>query len=142
MSNTRSRNISILEYFNILQSEYLLYELRAKIYPFQKDKQRYKDVMKFKVDKINNIALKNNLKTIFNDTNKKAEIEAEFYNENGVPKNMSKRDKYFYYYIGSDFVWDGKGVKLIHYNFEESIATIDYEDDEIEVDLCKIKRIL
>jgi hypothetical protein len=142
MNAESPRNISILEYFKILQLEYLLYELRTKIYPFKRDKEKYKKVVDFKIDKINNIAEKNSLTTIFDDDEKRKSIEKEFYTEFGVPINLSKRDKYFYYYIGSDFSYKGDGVKLIHYNFDENIATIEMNNEEIEVNLHEIKRIL
>lgn len=138
----KTRDISILKYFNILQVEYLLYELRTKIYPSKKDKENYFEVMDYKINKIENIANKNDLKTIFNSDEKFEEIKNMFLDESGVPKQMSNRDKYFYYFIGSDFVYKGKGVKLLQYNFDEGIATVEDENEEFEVDLKEIKRIL
>lgn len=142
MEKDLGRNISILEYFNQLQIEYKLYELRTKIFPYKADKEKYKQVLEFKREKIEDISHKNNLSTIFDSEVKDEEITNEFYDDFGIPKGMSKRDKYFYYYIGSDFVYEGNGYKLSKYNLNEGTAVIEKDGEEIEVDIKKIKRIL
>lgn len=136
------RDISMLDYFNVLQVEYLLYELRTKIYPSKSDKERYKEVLEFKKEKIEDISGKNELRTIFNSVGKLDEINAMFYNDFGIPKGMSNRDRYFYYFVGADFSYKGEGVKLLSYNFREGTAVVKRGDDEISVDITQIKRIL
>jgi hypothetical protein len=139
----KSRDISILDFLENLQLEYLLYELRSKIYPKKDDKQKYKEIMQFKEDKIFDICSKNNLRNIFNDGEILQEIESKFYNEFGNPKEMTNRDKYFYYLIGSDFSYNGQGVKLLSYNLQSYIATIELKNKQsLNVDLNFIKRIL
>lgn len=139
----KSRDISILDFLENLQLEYLLYELRSKIYPKKDDKQKYKEIMQFKEDKIFDICSKNNLRNIFNDGEILQEIESKFYNEFGNPNEMTNRDKYFYYLIGSDFSYNGQGVKLLSYNLQSYIATIELKNKQsLNVDLNFIKRIL
>lgn len=139
----KSRNISILEFLENLQLEYLLYELRSKIYPKKEDKIKYKKIMQFKEDKIFDICSKNNLRNIFNDGEILNEIESKFYNEFGNPINMTNRDKYFYYLLGSDFAYNGQGVKLLSYDLQSYIATIELKNKQsLNVDLNFIKRIL
>ena len=138
----KERNISILEFFNQLQLEYMLYELRVKIYPSKADKHRYREILEFKSEKIEDIAGKNDLRTIFNSDLKREEIEKEFLNEFGIPVDMSKRDKYFYYFINSDFSYEGLGVKLKSYKLSDGTAVIDNNGKSQEVDINRIKRIL
>jgi len=139
----KSRDISILDFLENLQLEYLLYELRSKIYLKKDNKQKYKEIMQFKEDKIFDICSKNNLRNIFNDGEILQEIESKFYNEFGNPKEMTNRDKYFYYLIGSDFSYNGQGVKLLSYNLQSYIATIELKNKQsLNVDLNFIKRIL
>lgn len=138
----KGRHISILDYFAQLQQEYLLYELRTKIYPSKNDKDKYFEVLEFKREKIEDISGKNDLLNIFNSEEVRREAEQDFVNEFGNPKGLSNRDKYFYYFIGSDFSYQGRGVKLIRYDLAEGTATIVKSEDEVEVDINEIKRIL
>jgi len=138
----KRRHISILDYFDQLQQEYLLYELRTKIYPSKRDKEKYFDVLEFKKEKIEDISGKNDLLNIFNSEGVRKEAENKFYNEFGNPQGLSNRDRYFYYFIGSDFSYQGRGAKLLQYDLTEGMATIEQGDNECEVDLNEIKRIL
>ena len=58
---SKSRNLSVVELFEILQSEYVVCELRAKIYPLDKHKDYWRDLMEKKRTKIIDIAKKNAL---------------------------------------------------------------------------------
>lgn len=136
-------HISILEYFERLQIEFLLYELRLKIYPSSKDKKKFRDILEYKKEKIYDISSKNGLSNMFNSVEDKKEIESKVYNEFGNPIFSSKKDKYFYYFINSDFSYRGKGVKLISYNLPDHSAVIKYKDSTTEtVDINHIRRIL
>lgn len=135
-------NISVLEYFNKLQLEYKLYELRSKIYPFSDDKKKFKEVLEYKKKKILDISQKNSLNNIFNNKEKDLEIELLFSNEIGVPQIMTKKDKYFYYYPKSEFSYSGAGCKLVKYDFESNSAEIESSSKTIIVSLDEIKRIL
>lgn len=141
MSN--NRNLSILDYLKQLQLEYLLYELRLKIYPKSDDKRKFKEIIDYKENKILDICKKNSLDNMFNNGEILKEIESEFYNEFGNPKELSKRDKYFYFWLGSDFSFNGRGVKLISYDLQSLRCKIqDYKKEIIDTDLNFIRRIL
>lgn len=137
------RNLSILDYVKQLQLEYLLYELRLKIYPTATDKDKFKSVMKFKESKILDICKKNGLNNMFNDGEILQEIEKEFYNEFGNPKDLTRKDQYFYYWRNSDFQYEGRGVKLVSYNLEMGQAKVSHANGRYtEVDINSIRRIL
>lgn len=139
----KDRDISILEYFNVLQSEYIYFELRSKIYPAAKDKNYFRKVMEFKESKIRDISGKNNLISIFDSEHKMNDFRKMFFDSNGMPKRLGKRDWYFYYKIDSDFSYMGEGVKLKKYDIDEKIAIVQLDTgDMIQVALTQISRIL
>ena len=145
MNNNREkdRDISILDYFKVLQQEFLYFELKVKIYPSAKDKEYFKKIMDFKKSKIIDIAEKNSLSTIFDSDVNMEESRALFFNEYGNPNRLGKRDWYFYYKIGADFSYEGKGVKIKRYNLTVKVASIELDSGEvIEVSLDDISRIL
>ena len=137
----KDRHISILEYFNRLQLEFLLYELRSKIYPSSEDKIKFKRVLQFKKDKIEDISKKNMLISIFDDENLKRQMTDELFGEENMPLGFNKRDKYFYYFIGSDFSYKGQGHRLISYDFSDSTAIIEKNSENFSVALIQIRRI-
>jgi hypothetical protein len=140
MSN---RNLSILDFLKQLQTEYLLYELRIKIYPSSEDKAKFRGILEYKENKIIDICKKNSLDNMFTNGDILKEIEEEFYDQFGNPKNLSNRDKYFYLWIGADFSFKGRGVKLVSYDFESMTCVIkDHKETNQDVDLNFIRRIL
>lgn len=137
-----NKNISILEYFNRLQLEYKLYEVRLKIYPFNQHKKNFKEILLFKKTKIEDIGKKNSLDSIFDSKEKDEEINSKFLSEFGVPNSLTKKDKYFYYFPGSFFSFRGKDCTIVSYDFSENIAKIKLKDQELDVDLREIRRII
>jgi len=136
-------HISILEYYERLQIEYIIYELRLKIYPSSKDKAKFRDILEYKQQKIFDISDKNDLKNMFESKDKRQEIESKVFNEFGNPFNITKKDKYFYYFLNTDFSYKGEGVKLSSYNLDAGTAVIRYKNDTTEtVDINFIRRIL
>ena len=63
--NNNSRSLSVAEYFHVIQREYLMAEFRRKIYFSPKDKRYFSRVMEFKREKIEDIAKRNQLMSIF-----------------------------------------------------------------------------
>lgn len=62
----KTKNQSLLSFFESLQKEYIIAELRAKIYPSKKDRAYYRNrVMKGKREKIEAIANRNKIESIF-----------------------------------------------------------------------------
>ena len=64
----KTRNLSVAEYYQTIQREYLISEFRRKIYFSPKDKKYYQRVMTHKAEKINEIAERNHLDSIFTNT--------------------------------------------------------------------------
>jgi len=108
----KTRNLSPADYFEVLQREYLIAEFRSKIYFSPKDKTFYKRLMNYKRGKINDIAQRNNLKSIFTDAELKKSISAEVF-ENGVIRGgMSVEDMIMYYKEGNKFSFQGNIYEL------------------------------
>jgi len=141
---TSSRNLPIAEYLRQLQLEYLMYQLRIKIYANSEEKKKFKEILEFKKEKILDICNNNNLFNIFDNEDVLTEIESEFYNEFGIPNQMTKKDKYFYFKIDSDFSYKGRVVKLNSYNMDNSTCKITDTNSKIHdnIDINFIRRIL
>lgn len=107
----KTRNLSVYEYLKELQIEYIVLELRKKIYPSSKDKAYFDKVLGFKKPKIEDIALRNSLKTIFEDLKLKKDYSLKVYRE-GYPdfhyKTEQQREEFqlkdlqYYYSVGAD----------------------------------------
>lgn len=89
---SKSRNLSVVELFEILQSEYVVCELRAKIYPLDKHKDYWRDLMEKKRTKIIDIAKKNALFSIFDDGRIKADYDKKIIPDLGFPNFIYKDD--------------------------------------------------
>lgn len=126
----KTRNLSISEYFEVLQEEYMVAEFRKHIYFAPNDKAYYGRVMKHKKEKIDNIAKRNNLDSIFNSETKYKEVRERLFDHLGKPKfEMSEKDVTNYYNPGNEFSYQGKAWvldeicqngNLILYNIRES----------------------
>lgn len=87
---TKSRNLSLTDFYSILQLEYISYFIRSKIYP-QEYAQKYVDYCVCKKEKIEKIGTKNDLPSIFNSTNIKEKYLDKFFSVYGLP-NFEYRD--------------------------------------------------
>ena len=104
----KTRNLSVAEYFVVLQREYLIAEFRKKIYYSKNDKAYYQRVMDGKREKIEEIANRNRLDNIFNSTEKLREMQLELFDRLGKPKfPMSETDVENYYATGNEFSFHG-----------------------------------
>lgn len=92
-SKTKSRSLSIFEFFEILQLEYLTAKIRCRIYPSDYDKEYYKRVMDGKKKKIEDIATRNLLPSIFNDNNTKEDLYKRLYGSGGTPQFMYRNEE-------------------------------------------------
>lgn len=81
----RSRKLTIYEFFEILQIEFIVAELRVKIYERHSDKEYWRKVMEGKRKTIEDIAQRNGLPTIFSDDDMKRDFEYRVYKDN-IPK--------------------------------------------------------
>lgn len=107
------RSLSVAEYFHVIQREYLMAEFRRKIYFSPKDKRYFSRVMKFKREKICDIANRNKLTSIFTSPEKMRDVRAELFDPLNRPMfAMSPKDWMNYYSVNSDFSYRGEVWKL------------------------------
>lgn len=91
--NERNRVIPFREFYDCLQREYIVANLRSKIYERQKDRDYYiYREMEGKERTIKAIASRNNLPSIFTDSGLKKRFESEIYNEWGLPNFIYRSD--------------------------------------------------
>lgn len=101
------------EYFHVIQREYLMAEFRRKIYFSPKDKRYFSRVMEFKREKIEDIAKRNQLMSIFTSPDKMRDLRAELFDPLNRPMfAMSPKDWVNYYSVNSDFSYRGEVWKL------------------------------
>ena len=139
----KNRNLSVAEYFLIIQKEYLIAEFRKKIYFSKNDKIYYQRVMDGKRNKINDIAKRNRLDSIFNNYEKMEEMRAELFDKLGKPKfEMSPTDIENYYASGNEFSFRGD-IWILDQIKEDGTLTLysaklqQYEDAKKE-NICRI----
>lgn len=144
------------DFFACLQREYLVAELRYKIYPRQKDKDYYLHrEMEGKKKTIESISARNNFPSIFNDTWLRDKYKAEIYNEFGLPnfiyrssedrENRRPKDILAYFHKGvpvkgiSD---EGffKGV-IVWTDLDNNTATIDIDGETQVLPFDNLQRI-
>lgn len=141
------RNLSLSEYLDILQEEYLITKFRRSIYPAQTDKLFFEKVMKMKQDKIENISTKLKIDTIFNNSKLFDSVRSKIFNYLNQPIfGMNSKDEYYYYYKGSDFitVLDRSKCKIIEHNSSERNVLIrkNETNEEFIVQYSEIYRIM
>lgn len=133
MEHTKTRNLSVAEYFLQLQKEYLTAEFRRKIYFNPKDKAYYQKVMGFKKEKIESIAKRNRLKSIFNDNVTLSEIQRELFTLDGKPKfEMTDIDRENYYATGNEFSYKGEIWALDQVNDDGSLTLYSLSREQYE----------
>lgn len=64
---TKSRDLSILDFLEVLMEEYFIADLRSKIYNRKADRVYWKKIVGFKKEKIEDITERNSIKSIFYD---------------------------------------------------------------------------
>lgn len=131
----KTRNLSFTQFFEVLQEEYLICELRVAIYPNQKDKDIWKSIMAKKKEKILDISSKNELPSIFDFEQIKKEFSKRVIPEFGKPKFFykddcqrliqEKWDLHNYYSIGSKV----KFVSNTEVVTEAVITSIDFNNN-------------
>lgn len=87
-----NKKLSTYQYFEILQVEWLVADLRCRIYTNEKDCAYWNKVRDGKRAKIESIADKNQLPTIFTDLEMKRDLERRIYNDYTYP-NFHYRDE-------------------------------------------------
>lgn len=163
-AKSKSRNQSTYEFFEALQIEYLVHELRVKIYPKLKDKDFHKRVCEGKKATILDIAQRNRLPTIFDDDQLEQALKARIYRSESYPifvyrdENHKNNQEYYdllYYYnkgaeVRFDYFGDVKVGRVKEYRPFSKEITLTFEDrdgdkrvqKEEKLPVSKVTRIL
>lgn len=105
----KTRDLSVAEYYDVIQREYLIAEFRKKIYYNPKDKAYYERVMTHKREKINDIASRNHLDSIFTAPELLRETRAELFDFAGHPTfPLTEEDQRNYFAVGNEFSYRGE----------------------------------
>lgn len=105
----KTRDLSVAEYYDVIQREYLIAEFRKKIYYNPKDKAYYERVMTHKREKINDIASRNHLDSIFTAPELLRETRAELFDSSGHPTfPLTEEDQRNYFAVGNEFSYRGE----------------------------------
>lgn len=144
MAKNKTRNLSVAEYFIAIQREYLIAEFRKKIYFSPNDKSYYQKVMCYKAEKINNIASRNRLDSILNNSSKLEELKNDLFDKLGKPKfELSDTDIENYYANGNDFSFRGDIWILDQINEDGSLILYSSKLQQYEkADKNEVCRIL
>lgn len=119
----KTRDLSTYDFLEALQIEYVVAQLRRKIYPKAKDKNYFTRVMDFKKRKIDDIVSRNKyVPTLFTDSTVKETIYNKVYGEFGFPNffykdeavraEMEEKDVRYYYMkdVEVKFLTEGNDV--------------------------------
>lgn len=130
MQQVKTRNLSVAKYFEVIQQEYLIAQFRKKIYYSPKDKRYYERVMGHKKEKIDNIANRNHLDSIFTSKAKETEIRRSVFDLAGRPIfEMTDTDKKNYYAVGNEFSYQGK-IWILDAVRQDGLLTLYCAHDE------------
>lgn len=143
-SKKKTRNLSVAEYFIVIQKEYLIAEFRKKIYYSKNDKAYYQRVMDGKKKKIEQIAKRNMLDDIFNNEKKMEEMRNDLFDHLGKPKfSLTDTDLKNYYAVGNEFSYHGDIWILDQINSDDTLTLYSQNKQEfIKVKKEEVCRIL
>lgn len=144
MNNIKTRNLSVAEYFLQIQREYLIADFRRKIYFSPKNKTYWNKVCNYKEARINAIAKRNNLNSIFNSESKLEELRNELFDHLGKPKfNMTPDDIKNYYSNGNEFSYQGEIYILDQVDQDKTLTLYSPSTEEyIKVSMSDVSRII
>lgn len=154
----KSRHLSILDFFESLQVEYIQADLRHKIYPKLKDKAYWGRVKEGKKQTIEKLAEKNSLPSIFTDIEMLRAFEKRVYRDVSYPTFTYRDDNHrmeqeyydlrYYYNQGADVRVDSEGSVLIgkitqeYIPFRDSQVSITIQGKESKYSIKVVTRIL
>jgi hypothetical protein len=158
----KSKDLSIAEYLDVLQREYLIAEIRHKIYPKISDKNYWERVMDGKREKIEDICFRNRINSIFDSDVEKKRLYLQVYPETGIPNFIYKDDlqRYGegefpgleqsditnYYSTGSevrvDYQGERKFGKIVDFDYLKLLVGVLIEGLEYECETKMVTRIL
>ena len=140
----KTRNLSVAEYFLQIQKEYLIADFRRRVYFSPKDKAYWSKVCGYKETRINKIANRNKLNSIFNSEQKMNELRAELFDHSGKPKwDLTPTDIENYYSNGNEFCYKGEIYILDQVNIDGTLTLYSPDKEEyISVNKSEVSRIL
>lgn len=139
----KTRNLSVAEYFVQIQLEYLIADFKRKIYFNPKDKAYWTKVCNYKKEKIEEIATRSHLNTIFSSQVKMTEFRNKIFDKNNKPTfPMSEKDWNNYYMSGNEFSYDGEIYILEQIKNDKLILRDLSTQGSIEVDKEQVSRII
>ena len=144
MNNIKTRNLSVAEYFLQIQREYLIADFRRKIYFSPKNKTYWNKVCNYKEARINAVAKRNNLNSIFNSESKLEELRNELFDHSGKPKfDMTPDDIKNYYSNGNEFSYQGEIYILDQVDQDKTLTLYSPSTEEyIKVSMSDVSRII
>jgi hypothetical protein len=157
----KDRDLPITNYLDILQKEYVVAEIRHKIYPKISDKKYWKKVMNGKKKKVEDICFRNKIGSIFTEQEEKERIYLEIYPEKGVPNfsyinndqklgngdfpGLEETDYIYYYSEGAKVRVDHSERKfgtIIRSQLSKSVVFVEIEGVEYKCECSIVTRIL
>ncbi len=152
----KSRNLSLTEYLKTLELEYLMADIRRKIYPNPKDKRYWSKVVQYKEEKIKDIAERNELSSVLEDKELRNRLLLSFIPDNQVPifyyRDQKDKNEYyhkdikFYYFINVEvkYYHDSKLCigKIIEVDMSGELLRIESEQKEIVKSFDQVRRII
>lgn len=156
MDRKKSRKQTVYEFFQTLQVEWIVADLRSRIYPQVSDKAYWTKVKDGKRVIIDNIAEKNFLPTIFVDSEMKRALENKVYRDKGIPSFMYKDEDHeriqkpldltYYYAKGVDVRFELYGEqrvgKVKSYVPFAATITVTFEDKDLSIATEEVTRII
>ena len=153
----KSRHLSIVDYLDQLQKEYITADIRSKVSISKNDKEYYKTVMEHKKQKIVDISNRNSLPNIFTN-NQTKELLYSSIHRFGLPNyeyrdeyqktRLSLKDKRNYFNQGSDVKINiGDNIligKILKSDFTNNVALCSFRGElgDKLISFENIKRIL
>ncbi len=139
----KSRNLSKSEYFDAIQREYIIADFKRRFYSKTKDKEYYAKVARFKAEKINDIANRNNLISVINDEQKYKEVRKTLINKLNQPLfEMSDIDLLNYYREGCEFVYEREVWILKGTDMKSAVIYKKGSNIQKDVSIDEIARVL
>lgn len=156
MIGMKNRSQSFNDFYACLQREYLVAELRYKIYTKEKDKNYYLHrEMEGKKQTIEAIASRNNFPSIFTDEWLYGRYRAEIYNDWGLPNfiyrseedrlNRRPKDVVAYFHKGVSVMVktdEGKQKGIVVWtDVEASVAVVSLDGNSVQCTFDNLQRI-
>lgn len=152
----KTRRQSVYEYFEALQLEWIVADLRYRISTKIKDKEFWRRVKEGKKVTIETIADRNQLPTIFTDLDMRAELEKRVYRNNTYPNFLYRNeedkeaqgywDLFHYYKHNADIRFEHFGEvrvgKIKAYQVYDTKLKVVYNDEVFELLTSEVSRIL